>query len=109
MSEAVSGKSDPNERNYKPIAFVLVLLGAIFMVMPIRHVVIEVNEFGLRQLLVQVLILVGLPVAGALVGALLRFQGMGGSFFGIALGVFVSSLLLMALLAYWAYYSLIWR
>ncbi|MER5627258.1 hypothetical protein [Streptosporangium sp. NPDC002544] len=104
-----TGSSDSNEQNYKPIAFVLVLLSAIFIAMPIRRVVIEVSEFGLRQLFIPVLILVGLPVAGALVGASLRFQGAGGRFFGIALGVFVSSLLLMAFLAYWAYYYLIWR
>lgn len=92
--------------NYKPIAFILVLLSAVLMIMPVRRVVIEVSEFGLRQFLVPTFILVALPALGGLVGAFLRFRGPGGRFFAIALGVFVAGLLLMALLACWWFYSL---
>ena len=99
--------SDANGRDYKPIAFILALLSAILMIMPVRRVVIEVSEFGLRELFVPVLVLVGLPVLGALVGAFLRFRGPGGRFFGITLGIFVAGLLLMALLAYWWFYATI--
>lgn len=97
--------SNPERHSYRPFATVLLLLSTILMVMPVRRVVIEVNEYGLRQLLVPALILVGLPALGSLIGAFLRFQGPGGRFFGIALGVFVASMGLMALLAYWFYYS----
>ncbi|GIH78872.1 hypothetical protein Plo01_53010 [Planobispora longispora] len=75
------------------------------MVMPVRRLVIEVNEHGLRQLLVPALTLIGLPALGALLGAFLRVRGPGGGFFGIALGIFIASVGLMALLAYWFYYS----
>jgi ABC-type amino acid transport system permease subunit len=95
-----------NGQSYKPLASVIALLSAIFMIMPVRRVVIEVSESGLRELFVPVLILVGLPVLGALVGAFLRFQGPGGRFLGITLGIFVASLLLVALLAYWWFYSI---
>lgn len=95
-----------NGQNYKPLASALAFLSAIFMIMPVRRVVIEVSESGLRELFVPVLILVGLPLFGALVGAFLRFRGPGGRFLGITLGIFVASLLLMALLAYWWFYSI---
>jgi hypothetical protein len=97
--------SDPDRHSYRPFAAILLLLSAILMVMPVRRVAIEVNDYGLRQLLVPALILVGLPVCGALIGAFLRFQGSGSRFFGIALGIFIASVSLMALLAYWFYYS----
>ncbi|MFD8528952.1 hypothetical protein ACFV0L_16185 [Streptosporangium canum] len=97
--------SDPDRHSYRPLAATLLLLSAILTVVPIRRVVIEVNEYGLRQLLVPALILVGLPALGALIGAFLRFEGRGSRFFGIALGIFIASVSLMALLAYWFYYS----
>ncbi|MDP9863361.1 MULTISPECIES: hypothetical protein [Streptosporangium] len=97
--------SDPDRHSYRPFAAILLLLSAILMVMPVRRVVIEVNEYGLRQLLVPALILVGLPALGSLIGAFLRFRGPGGRFFGIALGIFIASVGLIALLAYWFYYS----
>ncbi|MEU7860992.1 hypothetical protein [Nonomuraea sp. NPDC049141] len=95
-----------NGQTYKPLAYVLALLSVVFMIMPVRRVVIEVSEFGLRELFVPVLILVGLPVLGALGGAFLRFRGPGGRFLGIMLGIFAATLLLMALLAYWWFYSI---
>ncbi|GAA3794818.1 hypothetical protein GCM10022226_12730 [Sphaerisporangium flaviroseum] len=101
-----SDPSDANGPNYKPIAFILILLSTILMVMPVRRIVIEVSEFGLRQFIVPVLIAIGLPMLGALVGAFLRFRGPGGRLFGITLGIFIAGLLLMALLAYWWFYSL---
>ncbi|MEV4182576.1 hypothetical protein AB0J28_14175 [Streptosporangium canum] len=97
--------SGPDRHSYRPFAAVLLFLSAILMVMPVRRIVIEVNEYGLRQLLVPVLILVGLPALGSLIGAFLRFRGPGGRFFGIVLGIFIASVGLMALLAYWFYYS----
>ncbi|MFF5208509.1 hypothetical protein [Streptosporangium sp. NPDC000396] len=97
--------SDLDERNYRPFASILLLLSALLMVMPVRRVMIEVSEYGLRQLLVPTLILIGLPALGAFIGAFLKFQGSGSRFFGVALGVFVGSVGLMALLAYWFYYS----
>ncbi len=97
--------SNTDRRSYRPFAATLLLLSAILMVMPVRRVVIEVNEYGLRQLLVPALILAGLPALGSLIGAFLRFRGPGGRFFGIALGIFISSVGLMALLAYWFYHS----
>ncbi|MET8335636.1 hypothetical protein ABZV14_06980 [Streptosporangium canum] len=100
--------SNPNEQNYKPLAFILILFSSIFMVMPI-HVVIRVSESGLRQpvtpAFIPALILVGLPALGALVGAFLGFQGPGGRFFGIILGIFLASVILMALLVCWFFYS----
>lgn len=100
--------SNPNEQNYRPLAFILILLSSILMVMPIR-IVIEVSESGLRQpftpAFIPVLILVGLPVLGALVGAFLRFQGPGSRFLGITLGIFLASVILMALLVCWLFYS----
>ncbi|MFD1544747.1 hypothetical protein [Nonomuraea guangzhouensis] len=101
--------TDPSVANgqiYKPLASALTLLSVAFMIMPVRRVVIEVSEFGLRQLFVPVVILVGLPVLGALVGSFLRFRGPGGRFLGITLGIFVASLLLLVLLAYWWIYSI---
>ncbi|MFC4062278.1 hypothetical protein ACFOWE_28585 [Planomonospora corallina] len=100
--------SNPNEQNYKPLAFVLTLFSSILMVMPI-HIVVEVSESGLRQPItpafIPALILVGLPSLGALVGAFLRFQGSGGRFFGIILGIFIASVILMALLIFWVFHS----
>ncbi|GAA3107311.1 hypothetical protein [Streptosporangium carneum] len=97
-----SDHSDVGEPDYRPVAYVLILLSVIFAIMPVRHVLIEVDEFGLRPL-VHTLALVGLPALGALVGAFLRFRGPGGRLFGVMLGIFVSTILLMALLAYWVY------
>lgn len=97
--------SDQDRHSYRPLTAILLLLSAILTVMPIRRVVIEANEYGLRQLIVPVLILVGLPALGAFIGAFLRFEGPGGRFFGIALGVFIAGVSLMALLAYWFSYS----
>ncbi|MEV4184821.1 hypothetical protein AB0J28_25700 [Streptosporangium canum] len=100
--------SNPNEQNYKPLAFIVILFSSIFMVMPI-HVVIKMSESGLRQpvtpAFIPALILVGLPALGALVGAFLRFQGPGGRLFGIILGIFLASVILMALLVCWIFYS----
>ncbi|MBB2908829.1 hypothetical protein FHS43_000075 [Streptosporangium becharense] len=94
-----------DKRDYRTFASILLLLSMILMAMPVRRIVIEVSEHGLRQLLVPALILVGLPALGAFIGAFLKFQGPGSRFFGIALGVFIGSVGLMALLAYWFYYS----
>jgi hypothetical protein len=97
--------ADPDQLSNRPAAFILLLLSAALMVMPVRRVVIEVNEYGLRELLVPALILVGLPALGALMGAFLRFRGPGSRLFGIALGILIASVILMALLACWYYYS----
>ncbi|WP_436758275.1 hypothetical protein [Streptosporangium sp. V21-05] len=98
--------SDPNERNYRPLAFILVLFSSILMVMPIGTVV-RVIDSGSRDLFVPAfvppLILVGLPAPGALVGAFTRFRGPGGRFFGITLGIFVAGVILMALLVFWVF------
>ncbi|MFC6577776.1 hypothetical protein [Planomonospora parontospora] len=102
----IADSSGQDRHSYKPFASILLLLSAILMVMPARRVMIEVNEHGLRPLLVPVLVLVGLPVLGTLIGTFLRFRGPGGRFFGIALGVFFAGVSLMALLAYWFYYSI---
>ncbi|MFF3445476.1 hypothetical protein [Streptosporangium sp. NPDC002721] len=100
--------SNPDEQNYRPLAFVLILLSSILMVMPI-HVVIAISDSGLRQpftpVFVPALVLVGLPALGALGGAFLRFQGPGGRFFGITLGIFLASVILMALLVCWVFHS----
>ncbi|WP_329426296.1 hypothetical protein OG339_39395 [Streptosporangium sp. NBC_01495] len=100
--------SNPNEQNYKPLAFILILFSSVLMVMPIS-VVVEISESGLRQPItpafIPALILVGLPALGALVGAFLRFQGPGGRFFGIVLGIFIASVILMALLVCWIFSS----
>ncbi|MFI6506493.1 hypothetical protein ACIBCT_02720 [Streptosporangium sp. NPDC050855] len=100
--------SNPNEQDYRILSFVLVLFSSVLMVMPIG-IVVEVSGSGLRQPItpafVPALILVGSPAAGALAGAFLRFQGPGGKFFGIVLGIFVGSLILMALLVCWVFSS----
>ncbi|SFI25129.1 hypothetical protein SAMN05216275_102158 [Streptosporangium canum] len=99
--------SNPNEQNYKPLAFILVLFSSILMVMPI-DVVIKVSEsvrHPVTPVFIPALILVGLPTLGALVGAFLRFQGPGGRLFGVILGIFIASVILMALLVCWLFYS----
>ncbi|MEV7011167.1 hypothetical protein [Streptosporangium sp. NPDC051022] len=96
--------SNPNGKNCEPLAFILIWFSATLMVIPI-YVVIEASGSELRQSPVSPSILVGLPVLGALVGAFLRFQGKGGGFFGITLGVFVAGLISMALLACWIHRS----
>ncbi|MEU4407863.1 hypothetical protein AB0F88_25380 [Streptosporangium sp. NPDC023963] len=101
---------NPNERNYRPLAFILILFSSILMVTPI-HMVIGMSDSGIRQpfapAFVPALILVGLPALGALVGAFLRFQGPGGRFFGIMLGIFIADAILVALFAYLLFYVVI--
>ncbi|MEU4540298.1 hypothetical protein AB0G15_36210 [Streptosporangium sp. NPDC023825] len=98
---------NPNERNYRPLAFILILFSSILMVTPI-HMVIGISDSGIRQLFapafVPALALVGLPALGALVGAFLRFQGPGGRFFRIMLGIFIAGVILVALFACWLFY-----
>ncbi|WP_433514232.1 hypothetical protein ACQP2T_00550 [Nonomuraea sp. CA-143628] len=102
----IADSAEPDQLSYRPAAAAVLLLSAALMIMPVRRVVIEVNEYGLQELRVPALILVGLPVFGALMGAFLRFRGSGGRFFGIALGILIASVILMALLACWYYYSI---
>lgn len=81
------------------------MLSAILMVMLAHAVVIGLSGYDPQPLL-AILTLVGIPALGALVGDFLKFQGPGGRFFGVTLGIFVSIKFSVALSFYLIYQSI---
>ncbi|MEU6999367.1 hypothetical protein [Nonomuraea sp. NPDC046570] len=97
-------KVSATEPDFVAFAWILIAMSAVLAVMPVRRVAFEVQQYGLVESAIPVLILFGTPLLGVALGRIaIRAQGRGNRLFGAALGLFFSALALMGLQAVWAY------
>lgn len=95
------------EPGYFTLAWFLTGVGFLLHVMPARRVILEVSWTGWGSLWIPMLVLVGVPVLGVSAGASLsRVHGPGGRFLCGAIGLVVSGLTLVGMLAWLAMNSL---
>ncbi|MBT2226830.1 hypothetical protein [Nonomuraea sp. NEAU-A123] len=83
------------------LAWCLTAVGFLLHVMPARRVILEISSSGLGPLWIPALIFAGIPALSVSAGVLLsRVHSPGGRFVGGAIGLVLSGVALMGVLAW---------